>query len=302
MALTLTPGVPMAPGGEAPPERVKRKGKTAYFLLIPGMAWLVFFFVIPLGSLFLTSLERPLGSGPSAGYTSALRWQNYTEAISKYDTEFLRSFWYAGLATIVCLIISFPLAYFIAFRAGRWRNLLLVLIVAPFFCSFLIRTYAWKTILADDGFITTFANSLHLLPDDRILATPLAVVFGLVYNFLPFMVLPLYASLERIDPRLIEAAADLYARPWIGLQKVTIPLAMPGIVAGTLLTFIPATGVFINSQLLGSPRTRMIGNVIQTQFARDALPTAAALSFSLMAVILVVVFTYIRRAGTEELL
>ena len=302
MALTLTPGVPLAPGGEAPPEPVKRKGKTAYFLLIPGMAWLVFFFVIPLGSLFLTSLERPLGSGPSAGYTSALRWQNYTEAISKYDTEFLRSFWYAGLATIVCLIISFPLAYFIAFRAGRWRNLLLVLIVAPFFCSFLIRTYAWKTILADDGFITTFANSLNLLPDDRILATPLAVVFGLVYNFLPFMVLPLYASLERIDPRLIEAAADLYARPWIGLQRVTIPLAMPGIVAGTLLTFIPATGDFINSQLLGSPRTRMIGNVIQTQFARDALPTAAALSFSLMAVILVVVFTYIRRAGTEELL
>lgn len=302
MAIALTPGVPIAHGGEAPPERVKRKGKTAYFLLIPGMAWLVFFFVIPLGSLFLTSLERPLGSGPSAGYASALRWQNYTEALSKYDSEFLRSFWYAGLATILCLIISFPLAYFIAFRAGRWRNLLLVLIVAPFFCSFLIRTYAWKTILADDGFVTTVANSLHLLPDDRILATPLAVVFGLVYNFLPFMVLPLYASLERIDPRLIEAAADLYARPWIGLQRVTIPLAMPGIVAGTLLTFIPATGDFINSQLLGSPRTRMIGNVIQTQFARDALPTAAALSFSLMAVILVVVFTYIRRAGTEELL
>jgi spermidine/putrescine transport system permease protein len=265
------------------------------------MAWLLVFYVVPLVTLFITSLQEPLGATPSAGYGPGVRVENYTEALSKYAPEFLRSFVYAGIATAMCLIISFPLAYFIAFKAGRWRNILLVLVVAPFFCSFLIRTYAWKTILADDGFITQALATLGVLPDDRILATPIAVVFGLTYNFLPFMVLPLYASLERIDPRLIEAAADLYAKPWTGLRKVTIPLAMPGIVAGTLLTFIPSAGDFINSQLLGSPKTRMVGNVIESQFSRDAFPTAAALSFSLMAVILVIVFVYIRRAGTDDL-
>jgi spermidine/putrescine transport system permease protein len=296
----MTPGAPPI-SGDTVYVQPKKRGRIAYWLLLPGMLWLLVFFVVPLVTLFVTSLQEPLGATPSAGYGPGVRFANYTEALSKYGPEFVRSFAYAGIATIMCLIVSFPLAYFIAFKAGRWRNILLVLVVAPFFCSFLIRTYAWKTILADDGFITQSINALGVLPDDRILATPIAVVFGLTYNFLPFMVLPLYASLERIDPRLIEAAADLYAKPWTGLRKVTVPLAMPGIVAGTLLTFIPAAGDFINSQLLGSPKTRMVGNVIESQFSRDAYPTAAALSFSLMAVILVIVFIYIRRAGTDDL-
>jgi len=300
MPAVMTPGAPPI-SGDTVYVQPKKRGRVAYWLLLPGMLWLFIFFVIPLFSLFVTSLQEPLGATPSAGYGPGFRFANYTDALTTYTPEFIRSFVYAGLATVLCLVISFPLAYFIAFKAGRWRNILLVLVVAPFFCSFLIRTYAWKTILADDGFITSFFNALNVLPDDRILATPIAVVFGLTYNFLPFMVLPLYASLERIDPRLIEAAADLYAKPWTGLRKVTVPLAMPGIVAGTLLTFIPSAGDFINSALLGSPRTRMVGNVIESQFSRDAYPTAAALSFSLMAVILVFVFVYIRRAGTEEL-
>lgn len=300
MPAVMTPGAPPI-SGDTVYVQPKKRGRIAYWLLLPGMLWLFIFFVIPLFSLFVTSLQEPLGATPSAGYGPGFRFENYTDALTTYAPEFIRSFVYAGLATVFCLVVSFPLAYFIAFKAGRWRNILLVLVVAPFFCSFLIRTYAWKTILADDGFITSFFNALNVLPDDRILATPIAVVFGLTYNFLPFMVLPLYASLERIDPRLIEAAADLYAKPWTGLRKVTVPLAMPGIVAGTLLTFIPSAGDFINSALLGSPRTRMVGNVIESQFSRDAYPTAAALSFSLMAVILVFVFVYIRRAGTEEL-
>jgi spermidine/putrescine transport system permease protein len=244
----------------------------------------------------------PVGSTPSAGYTAGFRFANYTDALSKYSTEFFRSFVYSGIATALALVIAFPLAYFIAFRAGKWRNLLLVLVVAPFFCSFLIRTYAWKTIFSDDGFIVGIMNNLHLLPQDRILATPIAVVTGLTYNFLPFMILPLYASLERIDPRLIEAGADLYAAPFTAFRKITVPLAMPGIVAGTLLTFIPATGDFINAQLLGAGKsTLMIGNVIERLFGRGDYPTTAALSFMLMAVILVIVFVYIRRAGTEDL-
>jgi spermidine/putrescine transport system permease protein len=300
MPAVMTPGAPPI-SGDTVYVQPKKRGRIAYWLLLPGMLWLLVFFVVPLVTLFITSLQEPLGATPSAGYGPGVRFANYTEALTKYGPEFARSFAYAGIATLMCLIISFPLAYFIAFKAGRWRNILLVLVVAPFFCSFLIRTYAWKTILADDGFITQSINALGVLPDDRILATPIAVVFGLTYNFLPFMVLPLYASLERIDPRLIEAASDLYAKPWTGLRKVTVPLAMPGIVAGTLLTFIPAAGDFINSQLLGSPKTRMVGNVIESQFSRDAFPTAAALSFSLMAVILVIVFIYIRRAGTDDL-
>ena len=209
---------------------------------------------------------------------------------------------YAGVATLLALAIAYPLAYFIAFKSGRWRSLLLVLVIAPAFASFLLRTYAWKTILADDGFVTSTLNTLHLLPEGRILNTWIAVVAGLTYNFLPFMVLPLYAALERIDHRLIEAAGDLYASPQKAFRKVTWPLSMPGVVAGTLLTFIPAAGDYINSELLGSPRNRMIGNEIQANFIefRD-YPTASALSFMLMAVILVMVFVYIRRAGTEDL-
>jgi spermidine/putrescine transport system permease protein len=227
---------------------------------------------------------------------------NYGEAFVNYWPQFVRSLVYAGLATIFALIIGYPLAYFIAFRGGKWRGLLLVLVVAPTFASFLLRTYAWQTILSDNSPITQFLNFLNLLPDDRILNTGIAVVAGLTYNFLPFMILPLYAALEKIDPRLIEAGGDLYASPVTTFRKVTWPLSLPGVVAGTLLTFIPAMGDYINAQLLGSTGDRMIGNAIQVNFIqfRD-YPIASALSFILMAAILVLVFSYIRRAGTEDL-
>lgn len=279
----------------------QRKSRTGYFLLLPGMTWLAIFFAIPFVTLFLTSLQAPV-EGQSGQYVPAFQISNYSEALVEYWPQFLRSFVYAGIATGLALLIAYPLAYFIAFKAGRWRALMLVLVIAPSFASFLLRTYAWKTILADEGFVTSFFNYLHLLPDDRILNTGIAVIAGLTYNFLPFMILPLYAALEKIDPRLMEASNDLYASAFTTFRKVTWPLSLPGVVAGTLLTFIPATGDYINAELLGSTQDRMIGNVIQTNFIefRD-YPTASALSFVLMASILVLVFTYIRRAGTEDL-
>jgi spermidine/putrescine transport system permease protein len=290
-------------GGQAPPAvTVKRTSRTGYILLFPGMAWLGVFFAIPFVTLFLTSLQQPI-PGKSGKYKFGLEFGNYVTAFTEYWPVFLRSFVYAGIATILALCIAYPLAYFIAFRAGKWRSLMLVLVIAPSFASFLLRTYAWKTILSDEGIVTSTLNTLHLLPDGRILNTGIAVVAGLTYNFLPFMILPLYAALEKIDPRLIEAASDLYASPQTAFRKVTWPLSMPGVVAGTLLTFIPAAGDYINAELLGSTGNRMIGNAIQTNFIefRD-YPTASALSFMLMAAILVLVFTYIRRAGTEDLL
>ena len=279
----------------------QRSSRTGYLLLFPGLAWLGVFFAIPFVTLFMTSLQQPI-PGKSGKYQPALEFGNYVEAFTEYWPLFLRSFIYAGIATALALCIAYPLAYFIAFRAGRWRSLMLVLVIAPSFASFLLRTYAWKTILADEGIITSTLNALHLLPDGRILNTGIAVVAGLTYNFLPFMILPLYAALEKVDPRLIEAAGDLYASPQTAFRKVTWPLSMPGVVAGTLLTFIPAAGDYINAELLGSTGNRMIGNAIQTNFIefRD-YPTASALSFMLMAAILVLVFTYIRRAGTEDL-
>lgn len=284
--------------------RVGRRRSTPYLLLLPGLAWLAVFFLSPLFSLAQTSLMQANEPGnPDAGFAPAFQLSNYTLALQTYFDQYARSFQYAALATVLALCIAYPLAYFIAFRSGRFKNFLLVLVVAPFFASFLIRTYAWRTILADDGFVAQFINSLGLLPEGRILATPIAVVAGLTYNFLPFMTLPLYAALDKIDPRLIEAASDLYAKPFTGFRKVTLPLSMPGVVAGTLLTFIPAAGDYINAQLLGGPTDKMIGNVIDSQFIRIRdYPSAAAMSFVLLVTILVVVTVYVRRAGTEELL
>lgn len=294
--------IPSAATAAPPPAVAGRRKGTGYLLLFPGIAWLAVFFAIPFITLFTTSLQAP-DPGAVGQYQPALEFSNYVTALSTYWPQFLRSFVYAGIATGLALVIGYPLAYFIAFRSGKWRSLMLVLVIAPSFASFLLRTYAWKTILADDGFITSTLNALHLLPDGRVLNTGLAVIAGLTYNFLPFMILPLYAALEKIDYRLIEAASDLYASPTTTFRKVTWPLSMPGVVAGTLLTFIPAAGDYINAQLLGSAKEKMIGNVIETNFIefRD-YPTASALSFMLMAIILVLVFTYIRRAGTEDLL
>jgi spermidine/putrescine transport system permease protein len=274
---------------------------TPYLLLGPGLAWLILFFLAPLGFLGHQSLEtqNPL----DLTYTFKWAWHNYSDALTQYHTQLIRSFEYAGLATLFALGISYPLAYWIAFRGGRWKNVLLLCIVGPFFVTYLIRTLAWETILADNGFVADRLRELHLLgANDRLLATTTAVVAGITYNFLPFMALPLYVSLEQIDQRLVSAAQDLYAnRAWAFL-RITLPLSLPGIFAGTLLTFIPAAGDFINAQLLGTPNQAMIGNVIQSKFLElTDYPAAAALSFILMVTILVLVGIYARALGTEKL-
>jgi spermidine/putrescine transport system permease protein len=274
---------------------------TPYLLLGPGLAWLALFFVAPLGFLGHQSLQTqdPI----ELTYTFKWAWHNYSDAITTYHTQLLRSFEYAGIATLIALLISYPLSYWIAFRGGRWKNVLLLFIVGPFFVTYLIRTLAWETILADQGFVAERLRDLHLLgADGRLLATSTAVVAGITYNFLPFMALPLYVSLEQIDQRLIEAAQDLYASRARAFLRVTLPLSLPGVFAGTLLTFIPAAGDFINAQLLGTPNQAMIGNVIQSKFLElTDYPAAAALSFILMAIILVLVGTYARALGTERL-
>ncbi|WSP95787.1 ABC transporter permease [Streptomyces sp. NBC_01233] len=285
-----------------------RKRLIPYWLLLPGILWLLVFFVLPM--IYQASTSVQTGS-LEEGFQVTWHFRTYWDALTEYYPQFLRSLLYAGTATALCLLLGYPLAYLIAFKAGRWRNLLLVLVIAPFFTSFLIRTLAWKTILADGGPVVAVLNSIGFLDvtswlgmteGDRVLATPLAVVCGLTYNFLPFMILPLYSSLERIDTRLHEAAGDLYAHPATVFRKVTFPLSMPGVVSGTLLTFIPASGDYVNAELLGSTDTRMIGNVIQSQYLRILdYPTAAALSFILMAIVLIMVTIYIRRAGTEDL-
>ena len=291
-----------APDRPPAPEDRRRAGWAGYLLLLPGGLWLVVFFLVPTVTLLISSLYDPSGSLVD-GYTLTGRFANYTDAIQQYADTFGRSLAYALAATVACILLGYPLAYAIAFKAGRWKNLMLVAVIAPFFTSFLVRTLSWKLLLGDHGFIVDTLKTLHVLgADGRLLATPFAVVTGLTYNFLPFMVLPLYASLEKIDLRLVEAASDLYASPFTAFRKVTLPLSMPGLVAGTLLTFIPASGDYINAELLGNPRTRMIGNEIQDLFAAGSLPEAASLSVTLMALIVVMVLVYVRRAGTEELL
>jgi spermidine/putrescine transport system permease protein len=297
-------------GSEVAPPVEERRGRrrfTPYLLLLPAAGWLILFFVVPMFTLASTSLKE--SSDPSAPV--AWKWTNYTHALSEYKDQFIRSFGFAATATVLALLIAYPLAYAIAFKARRWRALLLVLVIAPFFTSFLIRTLAWKTILSDHGWVVSVLDKLYILnitdwlnltEGGRILATPLAVILGLTYNFLPFMTLPLYASLEKIDHRLIEAAGDLYSSAWTSFRKVTWPLSLPGVVAGTLLTFIPAAGDYINVKLLGTTSQTMAGNVIDAQFLRVRdYPTAASLSFSLMIAIVVLVALYVRRAGTEEL-
>jgi spermidine/putrescine transport system permease protein len=237
------------------------------------------------------------------GYTFNWAWDNYSSAFADYREQFFRSLEYAGIATLVALLISYPLTYWIAFRGGRWKNLLLLFIIAPFFVTYLIRTLAWQNILSDDGFVVNVLQFLGLVSDDgRVLATSTAVIAGITYNFLPFMALPLYVSLEQIDRSLIEAAEDLYASRLQAFLRVTFPLSLPGVFAGTLLTFIPAAGDFINAELLGTPRQAMIGNVIQSKFLEITdYGQAAALSVILMAVIFVLIAVYTRVLGTERM-
>jgi spermidine/putrescine transport system permease protein len=281
----------------------RRRALAVYGLLLPGLLWLLLFFVIPLYSLMATSLYDPSG-GMDTGYQMTWHVANYARAISDYSGPLLRSLLYGALATVMCLVLGYPLAYAIAFKSGKWRGVMLMLVIAPFFTSFLIRTLAWQLILADQGIVVQTLKALHVLgADGRLLATPVAVVAGLTYNFLPFMVLPLYAALEKIDPRLIEAASDLYASPARGFAVVTWPLSLAGVIAGTLLTFIPAAGDYINAELLGNTETRMLGNVIQDLFTNVGdYPAAGALSMTLMVMIVGMVLVYVRKAGTEDLL
>jgi spermidine/putrescine transport system permease protein len=303
MAAIMETGVGPEPDAPPPSDQPKSGNRfSGYLLILPGALWLLVFFVVPLYSLVATSLYDPTGSVID-GYTMTWHFDNYVSALQDFWGPLVRSLVFSGIATGLCLAIGYPLAYAIAFKAGRWKNLMLVLVIAPFFTSFLIRTLSWKLILSDNGFIVSTLQSLHVLgPNGRLLNTPIAVITGLTYNFLPFMVLPLYASLEKIDHRLIEAAGDLYASPIRAFAKVTFPLSLPGVVAGTLLTFIPAAGDYINAKLLGSPNERMVGNVIQNLFTdANDYPAAGALSVILMLIIVVMVMTYIRRAGTEDL-
>jgi spermidine/putrescine transport system permease protein len=280
-----------------------KKGAMPYLLLAPGLIFLFTFFILPIANLAQTSTQTAVAGGDTGEYEQTLHFSNYLTAFMDSKEQFGRSFLFATLSTILALAIAYPLAYAIAFKSGRFKNVLLVLIVAPFFTSFLLRTIAWKQILGEEGFIVPVLRTLHIIgPQTSLTASSIAVVTGMTYNFLPFMTLPLYASLERIDPRTIEASGDLYANGFTTFRKVTLPLSMPGVVAGTLLTFIPAAGDYINASILGNPTTKMIGNVIDSSFFKIVdYPTAAALSFTLMAAILILVTVYIRRAGTDEL-
>ncbi len=298
-----------AVGAEAPVARPRRRGGLVpLVLLVPALVWLVVFFILPTISLASQSLQT---GDIDNGFTLTWNFATYADAMARYWPQFLRSILYAGSATLGTLVLGYPLAWFIAHRSGKWKNTLLVLVVAPFFTNFLIRTLAWQIILTDNGPVTGFfratgltnlLQALGLTDNDSLLGSQFAVICGLIYNFLPFMVLPLYTILERLDTRLLDAAGDLYANGWNTFWKVIWPLSLPGVVSGTLLTFIPAAGDYINSRLLGNTQTVMIGQVIDAQFLRVLdYPIAAALSFILMAAIIVLVAGYVRAAGTEEL-
>jgi len=277
-----------------------RRGIAPYVLLVPGIAWLLVFYAVPTFQMFFISLQE---GSLERGYQLTWHWATYGDVFSKYSTQLIRSLAYGVIVTLACLAISYPLAYFIALYGGRWKNALLFMVILPFFVSFLIRTLSWKFILADSGFFLGTIKQVGLLPDDfRLLATPIAVISGLIYNFLPFMALPLFASLEKLDRSLLEAAQDLYSSRAVAFLKVTLPLSLPGVFAGSLLTFIPAMGDFINPALLGGPNTTLIANVIQRRMLiSNDYPEGAAISFILMAAILVGVAVYAKLLGTEEL-
>jgi spermidine/putrescine transport system permease protein len=292
-------------------DRNLRSGRRIpYVLLIPGMLFTFVFFIVPL----ITLLQISLSTKPNRllpHYEFTWEWSNFTTAFDDFGEQLLRSFVYAGIATLLCLLIAYPVAYFIAFKGGRWRNVLLGMVMVPFFTSFLLRTIAWQSLLNDNGpvigviealSLDGFLETIGILDNGRILNTQVAVIGGLTYNFLPFMLLPIYVSLEKIDIRLVDAAADLYSPFVRTFRKVILPLSLPGVFAGTLLTFIPATGDFINAELLGNPQTSVIGNVVQTQFLeRNDYPTAAAISFVLMAIIVALVLVYAKFLGTEDI-
>ncbi|HEV2755774.1 MAG TPA: ABC transporter permease [Actinomycetota bacterium] len=279
---------------------MSRRKLVPYLLTLPGALWLAVFFLVPMVTMLSVSLQE---GSLEKGYVFTGHWQTYTDALGKFDTQLIRSLWYGLVVTIVTLLVSYPMAYWIALRGGRRKNLYLLLILLPFFTPFIIRTLSWKFILADEGIFLGALKDWGLLGDSyQVLATSTAVVAGMIYNFLPFMALPLYVSLERLDPALLDAASDLYSTRRAAFFKVTLPLSLPGVFAGSLLTFIPATGDFVNATFLGGVNTTMIGNVIQREFlTNNDYPEGAAISFLLMAGILLGVWAYVRALGTEEL-
>jgi spermidine/putrescine transport system permease protein len=280
--------------------RVKRK-LTPYLLVLPGGLWLLMFFAIPMVAMLSLSLQQ---GDVVNGYAFTGHWQNYTDAIVNYKTQLIRSLVYGLISTVAMVVLSFPVAYWIAFYGGKRKSTYLFLLLLPFFVSFVLRTISWRMILTDEGPVLHPLKAIGLLPDSyHILGTPEAVNFGLVYNFLPFMVLPIYVAIERIDPRVVEAARDLYANPALAFRKVILPLSLPGVFAGVLMTFVPVSSDYVNSAVLGSSSTTMIGQVIQAEYlANSDYPTASALSFVLMAVLLIGIFAYARALGTEDVM
>jgi spermidine/putrescine transport system permease protein len=295
-------------GMELPPARqgeralARRRRTAAYIQLAPGGIYMILGFVLPLIIIVYTSLSTAGLFTTGGRSVFSWEWSNYTTALSSYGDIYLRSLLYAGIATAVCLGLAYPMAYWIAFYGGRWKSTLFMLILVPFFVSFVIRTVQWNFILGSNGLIFGPLKSLGLVPQDyTVLRTPVAVIAGITYNFMPFAALPLYVSLERIDRRLVEAAKDLYASKAIAFRKVVLPLSFPGIFAAIILVFVPATGDYVNSVVLGSPRTTMIGQVIQDFFlVRHEYPVAAALSVILMLGMLVIAVIYARVLGTED--
>ncbi len=274
---------------------------TPYLLALPGWMWLAIFLVVPLAAMASVSLQT---GNLIDGFVMTFSVSNYGDAISAYGTQFARSLLYGGLATAAMLVIGYPVAYWIAFKGGRRKSMYLFLLLLPFFVSFVLRTISWGFLLADDGILFGTLKGWGLLPPDfHVLATAFAVVAGLAYNWLPFMILPIYVSLERVDPRVVEAAQDLYATRGAAFRKVVLPLSLPGVFAGVLMTFVPATADPVNAQVLGGTGNTMIGNIIQTEYlVNNDYPTASALSFTLMAVLLVGIFVYARVLGTENVL
>jgi len=278
------------------------RGRLApYALILPGGLWLLLFFVIPMVAMLSLSLQE---GDIVNGYVLTWHWQTYVDAISNYETQIVRSLWYGLITTVIQIVLAFPIAYYIAFKAGRNKSTYLFILLLPFFVSFVLRTISWRFMLTDEGMVLGPLKEWGLLdPQFHLLGTAPAVIAGLTYNFLPFMVLPIYVALERIDPRLMEAARDLYASPVQVFRRVVFPLALPGVFAGVLMTFVPASSDYVNSELLGSSSTTMIGQVIQAQYLRSQnYPTASALSFALMALLLVGIFLYARILGTEDVL
>lgn len=273
-----------------------------YALIFPGGIWLLLFFVVPMVTMLSLSLQQ---GDVVNGYVMTWHWQTYVDAIDNYSTQIWRSLGYGLATTLIQICLAFPIAYYIAFRAKpRNKSTYLLLLLLPFFVSFVLRTISWRFMLTDEGILLGPIKEWGLLPADfHVIGTAPAVIFGLTYNFLPFMVLPIYVALERIDPRVMEAARDLYATPPEVFRRVVFPLALPGVFAGVLMTFVPASADYVNSDLLGSSNTTMIGQVIQNQYLRfQNYPTASALSFALMAILLIAIFLYARLLGTEDVL